>query len=145
MFRRGLVALLITAGAVTLIAAGLRRAQAPPVGPQPVAWDRENCAECGMMISDRRFAGQLQTRDGRTLDFDDPGCLMVFLSRGQLPVRAIYFRDQSQDRWLDFADAAFVRSADSPMGRGWAAVPRGTPGSISYGQAMKQMEAQINQ
>ena len=108
------------------------RSQAPPDGPRPVVWDRESCAECRMSVSDPRFACQLQTADGRVLDFDDPGCLFRHLSEDTAPVRALYFHAFDHDRWLGRDEVAFVPGPHSPMGYDLAAVAAGRTNALDY-------------
>ena len=48
--------------------------------PAPIAFDREPCAHCRMLISDPAFAAQLENADGEVASFDDPGCLLAALS-----------------------------------------------------------------
>ncbi len=114
------------------------RSQAPPDGPRPVVWDRQACAECGMSVSDPRFACQLQTGDGRVLDFDDPGCLFRHLSKESAPVRAIYFRAYGEDQWLARDEVAFVTVPHSPMGYDLAAVPSGRTGATDFEAARER-------
>lgn len=126
------------AGAVTW---AIHRSQAQPSGPKTIVWDREACAECHMVISDRRYAAQLQTEEGDVLDFDDPGCLMTYIARNHPRIHAIYFRHSQQDRWIDYHSVAFLRSVHSPMGRGYEVVDAGTPSSISFNQALRELES----
>lgn len=126
----------LLAGAVTW---AVHRSQVKPSGPRPIVWDRETCAECHMVISDSHYAAQLQTEEGEVFDFDDPGCLMTYIVHSHPHVHAIYFRHWQQDRWMDFRISAFLRSASSPMGRGYEAVDPGTPRSISFEQALQDV------
>ena len=132
-----LAALVFIAG----LAFALIRAQAPGSGVRPIIWDHETCANCGMTISDHRFACQLQTRSGQTYDFDDPGCLLTFVSDKHPEVRAIYFHALNSEGWIKASDAAFVRGQSTPMGYGRGAVPAGTPGAISLDQARRLAQA----
>lgn len=109
-------------------------------GPQAIAWDRENCTECHMLIGDRHFAAQLQTADGRTLNFDDAACLIRYVEHQRPAVRATYFRNSGSGGWLTLEQSGFVPVKDSPMGGGLAAVPASTPGALSYDQARRQIE-----
>ena len=111
------------------------RSQAAPDGPQPVVWDRQSCAECGMSVSDPRFACQLQTGSGDVLDFDDPGCLFRHLARETAPVHATWFRDFDADRWLSRGEAAFAPVAHSPMGYDLAAVSAGRADALDFDAA----------
>src|SRR5690242_12190335 len=91
--------LLAFAGLVALGGLGyaLYRAQRLPEGPQPIAWDREACAHCHMHIGEPRFAAQLQTEDGRVLNFDDPGCLLAYDAAEHPRSRAVYFHHLRED------------------------------------------------
>jgi hypothetical protein len=102
----------------------------PPEGPQPIAWDREPCAHCRMLISDPAFAAQLHTADGTVESFDDPGCLFARIEARQPHVHALWFHHSREDRWLPGDHVAFVRGAKTPMDFGFGAVDPGTPGSI---------------
>ncbi len=92
-----------------------------------------------MAISLPAFAAQLQTRDNQVFDFDDPGCLLIFESKVRPEVRAVYFHAMNGKEWLSRGEAAFVATERSPMGYDLGAVPRGTPGSISYEEALEKM------
>lgn len=138
--RRPKRTMLTVAGlALPLMIVVIHRAQAISDGPQPIAWDQEACAECHMLISDGSFAAQLQTGSGETLNFDDPACLMMYVSRQRPSVRAIYFRDSESARWLQSDQASFVRSGQSPMGGGLEAVSSSRPGALSYADALREI------
>jgi copper chaperone NosL len=109
-------------------------------GPEPIAWDREPCAHCRMLISDPAFAAQLQTRDGVVASFDDPGCLLAALTSYPEP-SALWFHDHAEERWLPEGGVAFVRVARSPMGYGLGAVAAGTPGALSLEAARAEVAA----
>ncbi len=120
----------------TLIATALVLAACGPSdGPQPIVYDREPCAHCRMLISDPRFAAQLETQDGEVLSFDDPGCLLATLATRSLSVGALWFHHMREDRWLDAAHVAFETSQRSPMGYGLGAVAAGTPRALSLDEA----------
>ncbi|HSU30598.1 MAG TPA: hypothetical protein VLJ11_05140 [Bryobacteraceae bacterium] len=138
MQRRNAVGLAIVV-ALSVIGFAVYRLQALPGGPQAVAWDRENCTECHMLISDRHFTAQLQTADGQTRNFDDPACLMKYVERQHPPVHTIYFRDSQSGAWLRSEETGFV-TGHSPMGHGLAAVSNATPGALSYAAALEFMQ-----
>ncbi len=121
--------------ALVLLSALIGCGPSLPAGPVDIAWDDEVCAECRMHIGEPRFAAQLQTRDGEVHDFDDVGCMIRFRDGNRPDVHAVWLRDSRADGWLRYEEAAFVESAQTPMGYGLAAVPRGTPGSISIERA----------
>ncbi len=128
---------------VVLVALGalVVRAQRPPVGVEPVAWDRAACAYCRMHVGDPRFAAQLQTEEGEVLDFDDPGCLMRYANERHPRVRAMYFHDSREDLWRPRDQTGFVPGASTPMGYGLSATRRGAPGAISYEEAVARVTA----
>lgn len=119
----------VALGAIALAAC------APADGPRPIAYDREPCRHCRMLISEPRFAAQLQTRDGEIWSFDDPGCLLSALAAGSPEVRALWFHHLREDRWLAAEQVAFQETKPTPMGYGLGAVEAGTPGSLSLEQA----------
>jgi copper chaperone NosL len=103
----------------------------PPDGPQPIAWDREPCAHCRMLISEPGFAAQLHLADGAVESFDDPGCLFARLAARPAEVHALWFHHLREERWLPGTGVAFVRVAPTPMDFGFGAVDPGTPGALA--------------
>ena len=48
---------------------------------QPIKWDRDTCVVCNMVISDRRFAGEMRGGPKNTVfKFDDLGCIAFWLN-----------------------------------------------------------------
>lgn len=115
---------------LALIALGLA-ACSPDGGPHPIVYDREPCAHCRMLISEPRFAAQLETKDGEVQSFDDPGCLFAGLATRAPDVRALWFHHVREDRWLDAEHVAFEAGEHTPMGYGLGAVDAGAPGALS--------------
>jgi copper chaperone NosL len=110
-------------------------------GPRPIAYDRESCAHCRMLISEPRFAAQLETAEGEVRSFDDPGCLLADLATRSAQPRALWFHHVREERWLDAAHVAFEPAERTPMGYGLAAVDAGTPGALSLAQAQARVAA----
>jgi copper chaperone NosL len=108
-------------------------------GPQPIVWDREPCAHCRMLISEPRFAAQLETASGEVQSFDDPGCLLSALDAGGPRAHRLWFHHVREDRWLDAASVAFEPASDSPMGFGLGAVDAGAPGALSLDEARRRV------
>ncbi|MCC6552581.1 MAG: hypothetical protein IT372_06090 [Polyangiaceae bacterium] len=127
---------------IAVLAAVILRWQELPQGVQPVAWEREVCARCRMHIGDPHFAAQLQTRDGRILNFDDPGCLILYEVDRAPDVHAIYFHLSREDAWASQDDVAFVPGQTTPMGYGFGAVRRGTPGALPYAEVRQRLSGQ---
>lgn len=57
--------------------------------PEPVRYGKDECAECKMIISDRRFGAELVTRKGKVFKFDDFCCMNEFLERQAVPREAV--------------------------------------------------------
>lgn len=130
------VALAAVAAAFALVIA---RSESLPAGPEAVVWDRTACAECRMAVSEPRFAAQLQTKDGRVLDFDDPGCLFLYLDSNEVEIHAIYFRHHREDRWLPAEQTAFVTAGPSPMAFNLGAEDLGIEGGVNIEAARERV------
>ena len=122
------------------LALGVKFLQAPPEGPEPIAWDRESCAHCRMHIGEPRFAAQLQLDSGAVLDFDDPGCMLRYLADRHPAVRAAYVHHLHDDRWVELARAGFVEAGATPMGYGLGAVDASEPGALTLQEAQARIE-----
>jgi len=118
---------------VWAIATGRR----PPDGPVPVAWDRQPCAHCAMLLGDPAFAVQLHADDGSVLFFDDPGCYFSYVAANAPRVHAAWFHDMRADRWLPESAIGFVTTDGSPMGWGIGAVEASAAGVLTVEQARK--------
>jgi len=98
--------------------------------PRPIAYGRDECAYCRMVVSDSRFAAALVTATGRTLVFDSIECLASYCAQG----RDDRGRDAVQSPWVSDYEhpghllaarrARFVRvgGPGSPMGQGLVAL-----------------------
>lgn len=96
-------------------------------GPQTVHIGSDTCAHCSMVISDDRFAAQLQTSRGRTYTFDSIECLASFARANPAVMNSargawVSLLD-APGSWIAVEDAAFLRSEElrTPMGGGLAA------------------------
>ena len=106
-------------------------------GPADVAWDRVACAHCRMLVSDPRFAAQLQLDSGEVLHFDDPGCLLLRRAALDREPRAVWLHDSAGEGWLSESEVSFVRVPETPMGYGFAAVRMGSaPNSLNAAAAL---------
>jgi len=116
---KALVVIALLFGAV---AAGIWWLERPPAGPLEPVWDKESCAHCGMAVSDPRYAAEIQTRDGRVLFFDDPGCLLQYEKDHHPEEQAVYFHHSREPRWMPAQATGFLKGASTPMNWGLAAV-----------------------
>jgi len=84
--------------------------QGDETGAPEIAYGRDRCEQCGMIIGDRRFAAA--TRRGSTVHrFDDIGCLV----RDSADVLASghakgFVHDAGTEAWIDAPRAWYVRS-----------------------------------
>lgn len=108
-----------------------------PNAPPRIQYDHEACDHCGMLISDPAFAAALTTPDAVTFSFDDPGCLFSYVVAHPAKYTHLWFSDGTT--WYNEATVAFVTGATTPMGSGLQAVPAGTPGAISVGEASNRV------
>jgi len=96
-------------------------------GPPVLRLGRDECGECGMLISeDRCSSALLIERNGARehVAFDDIGCMLDYQSRRVSETRVIeaYAHDYSSRQWMRVEAATFVRSTgdvvQTPMGSG---------------------------
>jgi hypothetical protein len=92
-----------------------------------------------MLISERGFAAQIQTADGRVLHFDDPGELLLYRADHDLESATTWFHHRTEPRWIPGDRVAFERVEPTPMGYGLGARERGEmPGLLSPEEALAQ-------
>ena len=118
MWRRHFLSLL--GGAAVGACAGCSKTNEPA---DPI-WGKEPCAYCAMIVSDKRFAGQVLAGGDRKF-FDDIGCMVLWLEEhGGRPVDRIWARDATMtSRWLDAKSARYADGAKTPMDFGFEARP----------------------
>jgi copper chaperone NosL len=85
-----------------------------------IAFGVDTCAECRMVIADRRFGAVLVTHTGKSVAFDSVDCLLNYLERNaELQVRGAWVVDAAQPGTLiPAANAVFVQQGAlrPPMG-----------------------------
>lgn len=94
-------------------------------GPEELVWGKQVCAQCAMLLSDKRYAAQLVDADGNRSYFDDLGCLVSFVAARHVKERRVWVRDETADRWLPAETARYHGGAKTPMDYGFAAGPAG--------------------
>jgi copper chaperone NosL len=111
----------------------------PDSGPAEIAWDRDVCERCGMVVSDRRFAAQIRV-DGGVANFDDLGCALVWLDEHPPTSRPeIWVSDYSHARWLDGYTASYGRVGNTPMSYGWIATLDPERGAASFEEVRERI------
>ncbi len=116
-----------------------------PEGMVEIKWDRDTCARCSMVISDRRFAAELRGGPkNEAFKFDDVGCLVFWLRDKAKdfpwllePATRIWVADYSgrpeSPTWLDARSAHYAGGKHSPMAYGYAAYSLPQAGSLDFG------------
>lgn len=121
---------------------GCSKASGWPEGMAEIKWDRDTCARCKMVISDRRFAAEMRggPKD-EALKFDDIGCAVIWaksLAWAEDPQTRFWVAasvGQAADGgplWLDARKAAYLSGKSSPMGYGFGAVALADGGTIDF-------------
>ena len=105
-------------------------------GPRPLAFGQESCGHCHMTLADPRFAAELVTRTGKTIPFDDIGCLATFIATGGIPrdaVHSLWVHDVTRpDSLLPLTSLVLLHqdSIATPMDHGVVAVRPGRADSL---------------
>ena len=113
---------------------------AMPEGMVEIKWDRDTCARCSMVLSDRRFAAQVRggPKD-ENFKFDDIGCVAFWLKAqpwGTDTATRIWVADVgsrgNEMQWLDARKAQYLGGKSSPMGYNFGAVAAAQAGSLDF-------------
>lgn len=93
--------------------------------PEPIRYNKDNCAFCQMTIVDKRFGAELMNDKGRTFKFDDLSCLMRYKEENKsTSFKGFYISDYLAPNNLIELGSSFViegPSVASPMGGNMAA------------------------
>lgn len=120
-----------------------------------IKWDRDTCVVCNMVISDRRFAGEMRGGPNRTVfKFDDPGCMAIWLKEKaekypwladagtRMWVADYNSKSRDEMNWLDPRRAYFV-TRTSPMGFNFAAVAAPLAGALDFTDMRQHVLARL--
>jgi len=112
-------------------------------GPAEVAWDRDACERCQMLIADTPFAAQVRSAPGgRAHRFDDLGCALLWWhEHGADPRAEIWVRDLAGGQWIDARTARFRAGEKSPMGYGIGASAGPAGGDLALESALERILA----
>jgi hypothetical protein len=128
---------MVRAALVLLLPALLLIACEDLTRPKQPVWNKQPCDHCHMVLSDPRYAGQLSTKDGRRLYFDDIGCMATYLNGNSgVPLR-VWVRVGGH--WRDARSTRYARDAHTPMGFGY--VPRAS-GELDLPAVMRSVAAE---
>lgn len=108
--------------AAALLASGCEE---EALSPPTVRYGQDMCHECGMILSEERFAGAIVVREGREtkeLLYDDIGEMLADDAPAQAE-QAWFVRAYDEDRWLPARGASYVHSPTTmtPMATGLVA------------------------
>ncbi len=103
---------------------------------QPVHFDRDMCARCAMVVSDRDNAVQvINPATGKAYMFDDIGCMVLWFDDEKIPWKdkaVIWVTDATNGKWIDARKAYYDTENITPMAYGFSA--HTTKESIAKGQ-----------
>lgn len=96
--------------------------------PQDPLWERDSCAHCRMVLSEKRYAVQRILPNGQIHHYDDIVCAM---KHGHAPDEGkLYVRPDGGDEWVDAEKATYESGLRTPMNSGFGAVKSGGPVSF---------------
>jgi copper chaperone NosL len=106
---------------LTLLQAACGRA--PDLNAPPeIVYGEDVCAECGMIISDPRFAAAYVTSVGDARLFDDIGDMLVYDQRMGETVHAYWVHDLHTEAWARAETATFVTQSNLNTPMGWGII-----------------------
>lgn len=120
----------------------------PSEGPPDVQYGHAECTNCGMIVTNERYAAAAVLPIGepnRELIFDDINCLIEFERSRPLSANARrYVHDASSLKWLRAEEAQYVRdpAVHTPMGSGLQAFSRSSTTISSASQTYDQLVAE---
>jgi len=90
-----------------------------------VHWDRDMCARCVMVVSDRANTIQVRNpKNGKTYMFDDIGCMVLWFKDEKIKWKneaVIWITDVQSKEWIDARKALYTTENITPMAYGFSA------------------------
>ena len=89
-----------------------------------VHWDRDMCARCVMVVSDRHNSVQVRDPKGKTYMFDDIGCMVLWFKNNHITWQekaTIWVNDVETGEWINARTAIYNSSNTTPMAYGFSA------------------------
>jgi nitrous oxide reductase accessory protein NosL len=94
-------------------------------GPHKIHYDRDMCAECKMVISDRNYAIQIVNPiNNKAYNFDDIGCAIIWMNNNSekwLDEAKLYVADHKTAELFEAKEMYWVKGFTTPMDFGFAA------------------------
>jgi len=97
----------------------------PEGRPVKIYYGEDICEKCKMIISEKDFAAQYQLSGGKTVKFDDLGCMFHYMDGEEKAlISAVYVMDYDSKAWIDGENAYYVwtENISTPMGHGIVAL-----------------------
>lgn len=97
----------------------------PEGGAVKIYYGEDICEKCKMIISEKVFAAQYQLSVGKTVKFDDLGCMFHYMEGEEKAlISAVYVMDYDSKVWIDGKNAYYVwtENISTPMGHGIVAL-----------------------
>ncbi len=91
-----------------------------------------HCSECNMDIEEMSYQAQVIMQNGDTYFFDDIGCMVLWLEKHKEGIAKMVTKTLDTRHWVDPKKAWYSRTANDPMGYGFAAFEKKKEGLISY-------------
>ncbi len=92
---------------------------------EKVHWDRDMCARCVMVVSDRKNTTQVRNpKTGQTFMFDDIGCTILWFKDENISwsnQAVIWITDVKTGEWIDARTAFYDTENITPMAYGFSA------------------------
>lgn len=93
-------------------------------GPVAIDYGKDDCAECKMLIVDKRYGTAFVTDKGKVYKFDDVNCLLKFMNGAKAPAgKAMVVDYAAAEKLLPVEQASFLKHPGlrTPMNSGLAA------------------------
>jgi len=94
-------------------------------GLAKVHWDRDMCARCVMVVSDRHNTTQVKDpKTGKAYMFDDIGCMALWFEEEKIEWRdsaIVWITDVNTGEWIDAKSAFYDTENITPMAYGFSA------------------------
>ena len=88
-------------------------------------WDRDMCARCVMVISDRKNSVQVQdVANKKVYKFDDFGCMAIWAKDENIDMSKnynVWVTDVTSGDWIDAKKAIYTAGNTTPMDYGYSA------------------------
>jgi len=93
--------------------------------PAQVHWDRDMCARCAMVVSDRKNTTQvINPQNSKVYMFDDIGCMILWFEDENIPWKdkaVIWITDADTGKWINARKAFYDTENITPMAYGFSA------------------------